>query len=229
MNGQFWTLTGWVLAAAVLGFAISAVFAGGIHMARQRFLFPYILLGGSFVFGFFTLNSTQFPEVLVRNWGWGAAAGLVVSVFLIRNVGSQPASRDTHGTGLVLDLAWSGLGYGLLDAFFLNVMPVLAVHMACSQFAWAGTFFGKMAVGAFGLLASLLVTLAYHLGYPEYRNRQVLKVLLGNGVITLAFLLSGNPLGSLISHTIMHIAAVLQGPETTLQLPPHYQTQLKPG
>lgn len=41
------------------------------------------------------------------------------------------------------------------------------------------------------------------------------------------FLLSGNPFGSLISHTVMHLAAVLQGPETTIQLPPHYQVGYK--
>jgi hypothetical protein len=41
--------------------------------------------------------------------------------------------------------------------------------------------------------------------------------------MTLAFLLSGNPLGALISHPAMHVAAVLRGPETTIQLPPHYQ------
>ena len=48
-------------------------------------------------------------------------------------------------------------------------------------------------------------------------------------LITLAFLLSGNPLGSLISHTTMHLAAVLQGPETTIQLPPHYRTSFNHG
>jgi hypothetical protein len=76
------------------------------------------------------------------------------------------------------------------------------------------------------LAASLLVTLAYHLGYPEFRSRKVGLVLVGNALITLAYLLSANPLGALISHTVMHLAAVIQGPETTIQLPPHLQTSL---
>jgi hypothetical protein len=79
----------------------------------------------------------------------------------------------------------------------------------------------NVGVGILALLASLLVALAYHLGYCEYRNRSVGLVLAGNAVITLAYLLSASPLGALISHTLMHIAATLQGPETTLQLPPH--------
>jgi lipopolysaccharide export LptBFGC system permease protein LptF len=71
------------------------------------------------------------------------------------------------------------------------------------------------------LLASLLVTLAYHLGYAEFRNKRIGLVLLGNGVITLAYLISASSLAALIAHTAMHIAAVHQGPETTIQLPPH--------
>jgi hypothetical protein len=48
-------------------------------------------------------------------------------------------------------------------------------------------------------------------------------VLLGNTIITLTFIISGNPIAAVISHTAMHIAAVIRGPETTLQLPPHYE------
>jgi hypothetical protein len=64
--------------------------------------------------------------------------------------------------------------------------------------------------------------LIYHLGYPEFRNRKVMLVLVGNALITLAFLVSTNPLGAMLSHVAMHCAALFRGPETTLQLPPHY-------
>jgi membrane protease YdiL (CAAX protease family) len=72
------------------------------------------------------------------------------------------------------------------------------------------------------LLASAVVTALYHLGFAEYRGAQVLQPVLGNSIITLAYLLSGNPLAPILAHVMMHGAAVLHGPETTLQLPPHY-------
>lgn len=81
---------------------------------------------------------------------------------------------------------------------------------------------GIIAAGAFALSASLLVTAGYHLGYPEFRNSKLGLVLLGNSIITLAYILPGSPLGAMISHVVMHLAAVNQGPETTIQLPPHY-------
>jgi hypothetical protein len=159
--------------------------------------------------------------MLGENWIWGLVAGALVSVFLVSNVRSQPASRQTTGGELVFDLLWLGLAYGITDAFFLNVMPVLAVWIGFSQSGSSGSLLAKVVAGILALLASLFVALTYHLGYREYRNRSVVLVLFGNSVITLAYLLSGSPLGALLSHTLMHIAATLQGPETTLQLPPH--------
>lgn len=229
MNQLLVSMLGWVAAASVIGFAISAVFAGWLRLSRSRFLIPYVLLAGVFLYTFFSLNAIDFPALLAKNWPWGILAGLLLSVFLILNVRSQPASRQTEGPALLFDLTWAGLIYGIIDALFLNVMPVVAIWAGTSQYAWASTFLGKIGVGALALLASLLVTLTYHVGYPEFRNKSVRLVLVGNSLITLAFLLTGSPWGSLLSHPIMHLAAVLQGAETTLQLPPHQSARMKVG
>jgi hypothetical protein len=60
------------------------------------------------------------------------------------------------------------------------------------------------------------------LGYTEFQGPQVVSPLIGNGVMSLAYLLTMNPLGAVLSHIAMHIAAVLHGISTTIQLPPHY-------
>lgn len=46
--------------------------------------------------------------------------------------------------------------------------------------------------------------------------------LIGNGVLTVGYLLTGSPVTPLVGHVLMHAAAVLHGAETTAQLPPHY-------
>ncbi len=223
MEHSFWSMLGWVAAAGAVGFAISAVFAGRLKLSRRLYLAPYVLLSSIFLVAFSVWNRVDVAGLLRRNWAWGVLAGVLISVYLVMTVRRQPVSRQLHGARLAGDIAWVGLAYGLLDALFLNVMPVAAVSMGLAQAPWAGSVWGKLAAGFLGLLASLLVTLAYHLGYPEFRSRRVILVLAGNGLITLAFLLSGSPFGSIISHTAMHVAAVIQGPETTIQLPPHYQ------
>jgi hypothetical protein len=211
----------WILFAALLGFGISAVFSSWLKLPRRIFLVPYIGLGAVFLAWFYASNDFSFKELIARNWVWGVIAGFLVSIFMISNVRSQPSSRQSTGGEFTFDLVWLGLFYGLMDALFLNVMPVLAVWIAFPQVMQSDSWLGKLGVGVLALLASLLVALTYHLGYQEYRNRSVRLVLIGNSLITLAFLLSSNPLGAVISHIVMHIAATIRGPETTLQLPPH--------
>ena len=221
MTGELWSSLAWVLGAGLLGFAVSALFSGWLKLSRRRFLIAYVLLTAVFLYGFAWLGAIDVATLIGENWIAGVVAGVLVGAFLVRNVRSQPASRQSRGGELALDLGWLGLVYGLVDALFLNVMPVVAVWQGFAASQWSASFWGKVLIGVVALAASLLVTLAYHVGYPEFRNRKVGLVLVGNSLITLAYLVSGNPLGALISHTAMHLAAVLQGPETTIQLPPH--------
>jgi len=69
---------------------------------------------------------------------------------------------------------------------------------------------------------ALVVTAAYHLGYPEFRGPQVVDPLIGNGAMTLGYLLTGNPITAFGAHIALHVASVLHGVETTVTLPPHY-------
>jgi hypothetical protein len=226
MTNDFWLSVFWVLAACLLGFGISALFSSWLNLSRRVFLIPYIVLTGAFLFWFFRANEINLVALLAENWIWGVVAGVIVSVFLVNNVRSQPPSRGSTGGDLALDITWLGLVYGIIDALFLNVMPVVAIWTGFSQVGRAGSWPGRIGIGILALLASLLVTLTYHLGYKEFRNRSVGLVLVGNTLITLAYLLSTNPLGAILSHTAMHVAAVIQGPETTIQLPPHRELTL---
>jgi len=80
----------------------------------------------------------------------------------------------------------------------------------------------RITIRVIALLASLYITALYHLGYPEFRRKEVLMTLLGNGIFTLAYLISLNPISAKAAHVGMHVAAVSKGKEKTIQLPPHY-------
>lgn len=68
----------------------------------------------------------------------------------------------------------------------------------------------------------MVVIAVYHLGYPEFRGYQVLFPVFGVGVMSLAYIITGNPISAVISHIAMHITAVLYGLQTVMQLPPYY-------
>ena len=213
----------WVLAAGFFGLVISALFAGKLKLPRRKFLVPYVIITSLFTIGFFYWNSINLIDLVFQNWVYGVIAGVVFGALLTRSVFSQPSPPSVNDRNLPLDILWIGVVYGIIDALLLNVIPVIAIWNAFDQIGLLDTLPWQILAAGLGLGSSLLVTTLYHLGYPEFRNKKVGLALIGNTIITLAYLISTSPLGAILSHTIMHVAAVIKGPETTIQLPPHYE------
>lgn len=222
MNKHWYADLLWVIVAAALGFATAALFAGVFQLPRNVFLIPYAIVSGGIVYGFFRWSRIDLAKEIRRNWLWALPVTIFLGVFVVNNILSQPASAPSEGLTLVFDVLWIGVVYGALDALLLSILPVLAVWQAFSKLGWTSSWVGKILVGVFALGASLFVTAAYHLGYPEYRGPQVGAPLFGNGMMSLGYLVTANPATAVLSHIAMHIAGVLHGPATTMQLPPHY-------
>jgi hypothetical protein len=218
----------WILSAALLGFAIAAVFAGLLKLPRNYYLLVYIPIIAAFFVLFIATNNINLKDLLVHNWYWGLAGAFIAGAFVIKNVYSQPSSERRYGGEFIRDITWPGLTYGLIDALLLTVIPVLAVKIALTGPAWTENWLGTIGTGIIGLLASFFVTTAYHLGYPEFRGKKVIWPNVGNGVLSLAFILTGNPLAAILPHMAMHVAAMIHGPKTTGQVPPHYNDSVTP-
>jgi hypothetical protein len=212
----------WIASASMAGFALAALFAGSLRFRRNLYLLFYVPLAGALVVGFFRSNRIGVADLLRHNWVWGLVAAGLVTALVVKNVLSQPPTPRRRGMALVVDILWPGLAYGLVDALLLSVLPVLAVTLAFAGADWTVGWPGQIGVGGLALLASLIVAGVYHLGYPEFRGPSVLGAMVGNGVMSLAYVLTMNPLAAVLPHMIMHVAAILHGRESTYQLPPHY-------
>ena len=222
MNKAWYAYLAWIVAAALLGFAISFIFAGVLRLPRSLYLVPYIAFSSLFIYIFVRWYGFSIGELIRRNWVWGAVGAILLAVFTIKNILSQPASPRSDGFSLAFDLLWSGVIYGLMDALLLSVLPVLAAWQAFTLLNWTAHWPGKIFVGVLAVFASLFVTIAYHLGYPEYRGAGLFGPAFGNTAMTLGYLITNNPLAAILSHIAMHIAGVLHGPASVIQLPPHY-------
>jgi hypothetical protein len=167
-------------------------------------------------------SGLSFVDLIRHHWVWGLVGAIFLGAFTVKNVLSQPASARAQGVALAFDIVWSGVIYGLVDALLLSVLPVLATWQAFTLLNWTENFPGRILVGLLGILASLFVTVAYHLGYPEYRGAGLFGPVIGNTTMTLGYLLTKNPLAAVLSHIAMHVAGVFRGPASVVQLPPHY-------
>jgi hypothetical protein len=213
----------WILSASFLGFAVAFIFAGVLKLPRNLYLLVYIPLVVLLFILFMVFNNIRLNEIIAHNWYWGVIGAILAGVFVVKNVYAQPSSKRSTGHGLLIDIAWPGLIYGLMDALLLSVIPVFAVRFALTDLFWTQSWLGKICFGLTGLLASFFVTTAYHLGYPEFRGKNVLWPNIGNGVLSLAFIITMNPLAAILPHMAMHVAAMIHGKETTGQVPPHYK------
>jgi hypothetical protein len=213
-----------VLAGGGLGFVVVAVFARWLRMRRSEFLVPYVAIVGLFLYGYVRWSRIDLIEELAQRWIWGLAGAVLVGALMVRNVMSQPASPRSEGAALGFEIAWWGVVYGVLDGLFLSVMPVVATWQAFAGCAWSDAWYGRVLAGIVALVASSYVTAAYHLGYREYQGTRVLLPVAGNGIMSLAYLLTASPLAAIGSHAAMHVAAVWHGAESTVQLPPHHDS-----
>jgi hypothetical protein len=212
----------WIAAAALLGFAVTMIFSSGLELSRSWLVAIYapavFVLTAAYVY----VNEIDLLATLQHRWRWGVGIGIVFAALLILTVERQEASARPEGWQLAFDVAWLGVVYGAADALLLNILPVMAVWRVFSHRGWTQSWRDRIGVGALALAASLIVTIAYHAGFPEYQSGEMRQPVIGNTINTLAYILANNPIASLISHIAMHIAAVFQGAETTVQLPPHY-------
>lgn len=213
----------WAPAAALLGFVIAAIFAGLLHLPRSIYLIPYVGLVSLFFYAFLRWSGLSITNLLRHNWLWGIVGAVLLGMFTVNNILSQPASPRSEGLPLAFELLWIGVVYGLIDALLLSVLPVLATWGAFSTLGWTAHWWGKILVGFIAIILSLFVTASYHLGYPECRvPGGLFGPTLGNGVMTLGYILTNNPISAIFSHIAMHFAGVLHGPASVIQLPPHY-------
>lgn len=222
MNKIWYAYLGWIVAAGLLGFTISVVFAGLLRLPRNIYLIPYIGFSSMLFYAYVRWSRLPIGDLVRHHWVWGLIGAILLAVWTVKNILSQPASPRAEGLPLAFDILWSGVIYGLMDALLLSVLPVLATWQAFTLLNWTANWPGKILVGAIAVLASLVVTVAYHLGYPEYRGAGLFGPAIGNTAMTLGYLVTNNPLAAVLSHIAMHIAGVLHGPASVVQLPPHY-------
>ena len=209
------------LAAGATGLLSSGVFSALLRLDR-----PWFVLAHTVVVLGFTILYCRRARIVVRDqirrrWLSGVVGGLGFGTILVRGVLEQPASAAPDGGELAGALLWLGLIYGLADAVLLSVLPVLVIYGSRGSELRRG-FTYRLHWGAAALVGSLVVTALYHLGFAEFRGVALMQPLIGNAIVTASYLLTGSPLAPTIAHVIMHGGAVLHGPDTTVQLPPHW-------
>ena len=208
----------WFVGGAGSAFLVPFVFSSLLDLRHDVYLAIYF----GFVIGLITLyvrqNSVDLRATFQRNWIWGLAVGVLIGIPVVRNVFTEAETAHPDGAYFMFELVWRGVTYGAMDALLLTVFPCLLVYRAVG--GPLNTWRKRLTYFSAALALVLVITAAYHLGYGHYREEGVRAPELGNSLISLPMLLTANPIGSIIDHSGMHVAAVIHEYEGETRLPP---------
>jgi len=210
---------GWIPAAAAVGYGASWLLADRLRLPVDLYYALYFGIVSGFLALYVPRTGLQVGRWLSRRRLLAAALGVLGGLVLAAGVLARPGTARLPDRPLAWDLVWRGLAYGTVDGVLLLAFPWLVTWRALG--AETARWPRKLGAAALAWGAILLVTTAYHLGYGDFRSRKIVQPNVGSSIGAVPTLLSANPAASVVSHALLHVAAVVHAPRTDLYLPPH--------
>jgi hypothetical protein len=209
---------GWLTAIAAASFLVAWVLTNLLGVRRTPYILVLALVTGGLTVGYLAWSDTSLTSFATNRWGWGLVGAAVAGALLARLSRHQPRGPRPQGWRLTATLAWEGVVYGSAEGLLLSVLPVLVTWQAFAAYGWSSGIGKPLVAGTTAMLASLAVIVIHHLGYQGFHHRAALApVMVGCGLLSLAYLLTASPLAAVGGHILLHAALNLRGTE----LPPY--------
>jgi MFS family permease len=209
---------GWLTAIAAASFLVAWVLTGRLGVRRTPYILVLALATGGLTWGYLTWSDTSLGSLATNHWGWGLAGAAVAGALLARLSRHQPRGPRPQGWRLAATLAWEGVVYGSTEGLLLSVLPVLVTWQGFAAHGWTSGIGKPLVAGTAAMAASLAVIVVHHLGYRGFQDRAALApVMVGCGLLSLAYLLTASPLAAVGGHIVLHTALTLRGTE----MPPY--------
>ena len=208
----------WLGGGLALSFAIPFVGSDTLSLPLPIYYLCYFVLVLSFLGIYVRSTGVDLRALVRRRWAISLLLGLLAGAFVVARVLSGAGTPGPQGARYAFELVWRGVLYGTVDALLLTVFPCL-VSLALLGGNIAGSA-RKLGYFAGSLVLILAITSAYHLGFEQFRRDGIAAPVIGNTMIAVPMLLTTNPIGSVLAHASMHVAAATHAYETPTFLPP---------
>jgi hypothetical protein len=210
---------GWFAAVAALAFAVPYVLTSAWNVNTDLYYLCYFAVALAAISAYVVVNDVDLVKMFTQTWKLSVVLGFAAAAFVVWNVlANEEATPRPGGAYFAFEFAWRGMAYGVVDALLLSAFPAaVAFKLMHGDIAVMSR---RAAFAGIALILTLIITATYHLGYEQFRDDGVRKPEIGNVVISIPTLASGNPIGSVLAHASMHGAAVTHAYETETFLPP---------
>ncbi len=210
----------WFAAVAAVSFLVPFVFASTLDLQHDLYYLIYFAATLSVLAAYVSASHIDIIGRLKERWQLSVGVGVLAAAFVVWSVlGRLDSTPHPSGAYFAFEIVWRGLIYGAVDALLLSAFPgLVAWKLLGGNLAGIGR---RVLYGALTMALVIVITAVYHYGFEDLRNREgISNPEIGNTIISLPVVLSGNPAGSLIAHTSMHVAAVTHAYESKDRLPP---------
>ena len=206
----------WLAALAVVSFLVTWVAADKLRMRRTPYIAVLTVVTATLTAGYVAWLGVSVTALLTTHWAWGLLAAPLCGAFLVVGMTRLPVTRRLTGRRLGLALLWEAVVYGTTEGVLLSALPVLMTWQMIHSLGWSGTG-GDIARWTLPIAASVVIIIVHHLGYWEYRNRLLLPIAAGCGLMSAGYLVTASPIAPVLAHVLSHATGLVHGTE----LPPH--------
>lgn len=206
----------WLAALAAVSFLVTWVAADKLRMRRTPYIAVLTVVTAAMTAGYVAWLGVSVTALLTTHWAWGLLAAPLCGAFAIIGLTRLPVTQRLTGRRLGTALLWEGVVYGITEGVLLSVLPVLMAWQMIHSLGWSGTG-GDIARWTLPVVASVVIIIVHHLGYWEYRNRLLLPIAVGCGLMSIGYLITASPIAPVLAHVLTHAAGLVHGTE----LPPH--------
>lgn len=208
----------WFAAGAAIAFLTPFVFSSLLDMQHDVYYGVYFAVALGFLTAYARAAGVDVPELFARSWLWSLALGAPAAAFVVANVLTRDSTPGAGGLYGAFEVAWRGVAYGTVDALLLTAFPgVVALGVLGGRLAGLRR---RLLFAAVMLPLVVIITGAYHLGYEQFREDGIGPPEIGNTIISVPMLATGNPVGAIAAHASMHVTADIHAYETDIFLPP---------
>lgn len=209
---------GWFASGAAISFLVPYVFTSSFEVQHDLYYAIYFSIALAFLAAYVQATRTDVVRLLKHGLRLSLVLAVPTAAFVMFNVLSRDGTAGAGGLYGVFEVGWRGLAYGTVDALLLTAFPgAVALGVLGGKLAGARK---HLIFAAVMLPLVITITAAYHLGYQQFREDGIGSPEIGNTIISVPMLVSGNPVGSIAAHASMHVTADLHAYETDVFLPP---------
>lgn len=210
----------WLAGGTVLFFLVPYVGTDLLGLQPDLYYLVYFTVAVVWFVAFAGAYAAELQDLWRHRLGLSFAVGALAGAALVAMVLSQEGTDHPDGWRFWFEILWRGVVYGCIDALTLFVFPAAVAYLVMHGRREGAV--RRVGYAALALSLSLLVSTSYHLGYAEFRDADLRSPLIGTVVANVPAMTTGNPLGAVVTHSVVHTAAVVHQREggSTQMLPP---------